>query len=302
MIKQITVESFHDIDPLLDDLVRVRQDTPNALSESVKDDILDWISKGDAEVFALFREGHAVGFVMNYPVSKKIGIIHVDSSITEIDAIRGRLFDEAFENLSQKTDVIRTGGGSLDSTAESYIISKGFKKYVRRSMKLDRTKIKLLPKPELPEGFKFGAYNPAMRRDVADLIYRANMGHQEAITFPDFFGSIEVTNQFLESIEEMLFYPFSKVILHDEEPVGLCLIIFNSEDRGHIAEVCIHKDYRRKGLARNLLIYAFNHSLLEMEQMETITLDVTEGNPARDLYLELGFEDVDEYPLYTWSK
>ena len=302
MLKQITVETFPDIDGLFDTLVEKRKETEYALSESVKDDVKDWISKGDAEIFAMFRNDKAIGFVMNYPESKKIGIIHVDDTQSDADDIKRKLFDEAFDRLSEKTNVIRTGGPSIDSEFSEYIKTKGFKEYFRRSMMLERGDIKHLLKPQLTDEFKFTPYNPSMRKVVADLIYEANIGHYEAETFPDLFGSREAAYQFLESIEEIPFYPYSKVILHEDRPIGVCLIIFSSDDRGHIVEVCVHKDFRRRGLARNLLIYAFNNTLLEMGRMQSITLDVTYGNPARDLYLDLGFFDVDEFVIYTWAK
>ena len=302
MFRQITVDTFPDIDRLFDNLVKKRKETEYAFSESVKEDVKDWILNGDAEVFAVFRDDNAIGFAMNYPESKKIGIIHVDDTIPDAEEIKRKLFDEAFNRLSERTQVIRTGGPSIDAQFAEYIKTKGFKEYIRNSMMLKREKIKHLPKPKLSDEFKFATYNPSMRRAIADLIYEANIGHYEAETFPDLFGSQEAAYQLLESIEEIPFYPFSKVILHDEKPIGVCLIIFSSDDRGHIVDVCIHKDFRRKGLARNLLIYAFNHTLLEMEKMQSITLDVTEGNPARDLYFDLGFEDVEGFIIYAWSK
>ena len=55
-----------------------------------------------------------------------------------------------------------------------------------------------------------------------------------------------------------------------------------------------------------VLMISGNHSLKEMtkdvDSLERVILDVTEGNPARGLYESLVFKDQGESTLYTWTR
>ena len=66
----------------------------------------------------------------------------------------------------------------------------------------------------------------------------------------------------------------------------LCIL-----DEGHIANVAIRKDLRRRGIGRALLERAVSYA--KAEGLVLLTLEVRAGNlPAQELYRSFGFERV----------
>jgi ribosomal protein S18 acetylase RimI-like enzyme len=302
MLKRITLEDFAEIETLFDNMVETRRAMERALPESVKDDVKDLLSSGRAVMLATFEGGRPLGFVMSYPKSFNIGFIYADDSQADVAEIKKMLFDEAFNSLLRTTSVIRTGGASIDANLSDYIMKKGFRRYDRVTMRLTREAIESLPDSALPDGFRFVTYESEMRTAIADLIHRANAGHLEAETFPEYFGSKDGALCLIEIIEEIRHHPYSKVLMREREPVGVCYIAMNREEAGHIAEICIDEEYRNRGLGSALLVYVLRDSVKKIPSLKEITLDVTLANPARRLYQSLGFEDTREFTTYTWSE
>lgn len=300
MLKQITRDDFNKIESLFDDLIEKRKSTGYALSETVKDDVRKWLSNGDAVILAYFERTRPLGFVMSYPESYMIGIIHVDDTNGDNSKVRKRLFDEAFTDLSKNNAIIRTGGPSIDPGLSEYIVKKGFRKYDRATMRIARKDIDSLPQPSLSNEFDFGTYGAEMCRMAAKLIHRANANHIESETYPEYFGSDDGAMRLIEEIEKHEHHPFSKVLMRGEELIGVCFIILNADEAGHIAEICVDNDYRKRGLGRNLLIYSLKEAARSKACLDRITLDVTLKNTARRLYQSLGFEDMKEFTVYTW--
>ena len=300
MLKQITQEDFNRIESLFNDLIEKRKSTEYALSETVKDDVRKWISNGDAVILALFERTRPLGFVMSYPESYMIGIIHVDDTNGDSSMVRKRLFDEAFTDLSKENAIIRTGGPSIDPDLSEHILKKGFRRYDRATMRIARKDIDSLSQPSLPDEFDFGTYGAEMRRMVAKLIHKANANHIESESYPEYFGSDDGAMRLIEEIEKHEHHPFSKVLLRGEEVIGVCFIILNTDEAGHIAEICVDNDYRKIGLGRNLLVYSLKETARSLACLNRITLDVTLKNTARRLYQSLGFEDMNEFTVYTW--
>ncbi len=59
-------------------------------------------------------------------------------------------------------------------------------------------------------------------------------------------------------------------------------------DEGHITNIAIHPDYRRKGIGSSLVRHMFEFCLAE--EISSLTLEVRESNiPARSMYKKLGF-------------
>lgn len=81
---------------------------------------------------------------------------------------------------------------------------------------------------------------------------------------------------------------FCTVAVEGESAVGF-LAFEQIIDEGSVIEVAVHPDFRRKGIARELLQNALNSA----EGLRTVFLEVRESNsPAVALYESLGFERV----------
>jgi ribosomal protein S18 acetylase RimI-like enzyme len=85
------------------------------------------------------------------------------------------------------------------------------------------------------------------------------------------------------------------------EPIAMVLGSRVSPQSGHITQICVHPDYRRRGLARLLLSVA---SFCFMRQGATeISLTVTEQNAeASDLYLAEGYVTQHVFDAAVWQR
>ncbi len=91
---------------------------------------------------------------------------------------------------------------------------------------------------------------------------------------------------------------YSQCLYHDAVCVGVILGASVAPDVGFILQVAVHPDYQRRG-AGEVLIYGLREAFLQ-EGLSRIALGVTLDNPARELYLRLGFEPLHSIDTYAW--
>jgi ribosomal protein S18 acetylase RimI-like enzyme len=83
--------------------------------------------------------------------------------------------------------------------------------------------------------------------------------------------------------------------------VGLVLASRVSPQSGHITQICVHPDFRRRGLARMLLTLAASCFL--RQGVSEISLTVTEANTeAIELYRAEGFECTHKFDAAVWQR
>jgi ribosomal protein S18 acetylase RimI-like enzyme len=83
--------------------------------------------------------------------------------------------------------------------------------------------------------------------------------------------------------------------------VGLVLASRVSPQSGHITQICVHPDFRRRGLARVLLTLAASCFL--RQGVSEISLTVTEANSeAIDLYRAEGYECTHKFDAAVWQR
>lgn len=68
---------------------------------------------------------------------------------------------------------------------------------------------------------------------------------------------------------------------------------------GFILQVAVEPGFRKRGLGRNLVLDLANQ--FYQHGMQTMALGVTQSNPARKLYEELGFRPLRTVTAYLWS-
>lgn len=82
----------------------------------------------------------------------------------------------------------------------------------------------------------------------------------------------------------------------DERIVGM-LVLWMIVDEVHIASLATHPEFRRRGIAKELLIEALDKAYAEGAR--TALLEVRAGNePARRMYQKFGFEEVGRRERY----
>jgi ribosomal-protein-alanine N-acetyltransferase len=76
----------------------------------------------------------------------------------------------------------------------------------------------------------------------------------------------------------------------DGRVVGM-LVLWLIVDEAHIASLATHPDFRRQGIAKQLLVTALDHAYIEGAR--SAFLEVRAGNEtARSMYQKFGFEEV----------
>ncbi len=305
MIQEIFADDFHEIEDLVDEYASSGEGmfAPGTL---LKDRLRKSLSEQTIGVFASYESDQIIGFSVVGLKSGGISILHINESATNPLQARKELFDVGFEKLSNDLPIIRIGSRCVPEDLSEYVISRGFVRYDRKHMTLSREKIASFSKPELADDYGYEVYTNKMKDDVAKLIYEANIGNIDVNVFPNFFSTLDSVKSLIDSIENDVYGQYlegySFVLQKSGMPVGVIFLTKTDDETGYIPDICIHKDERRRGLARAIQIYSFQKMIEGNVEIQKINLDVTMDNPARHLYESLGFEDVGIYAVYMWNK
>jgi len=163
------------------------------------------------------------------------------------------------------------------------------------------------PRVNLPRDLELRPWRDEDLAPAARLIGEAYRNHPDSL-INDQYRTVHGSMRFLNNIVRYqgcgAFAPtVSYVIAHrvTREFAGLVLGSRVSPISGHITQVCVHPDYRRKGLARTLLALAA-HGFLRHGVSE-VSLTVTEANSqAIDLYLSEGYVCAHSFDAAVWQR
>jgi len=173
-------------------------------------------------------------------------------------------------------------------------------------MTMPRIDVEVLEEPSLPEGMKFNNYSSEMKDETADLMFKGNDGHVDQNVFPDFFGSPEDCQRFIENIEANRYGEYKEssscILSENGKVIGVCFMTVRNGDTGYIPDIVIDPAYRGRGLGKAIQVHSMKRQIESEPSMIKMDLDVTLANDARFLYDSLGFESVREYTIYTWKK
>jgi ribosomal protein S18 acetylase RimI-like enzyme len=142
---------------------------------------------------------------------------------------------------------------------------------------------------------------------AARLISAAYQGHPDSVV-NDQYRSVQGSLRFLNNIVRYsgcgVFSPQVSHVVVDRasrEMVALVLGSRVSPESGHITQLCVHPQFRRRGLARMLLTLA--GSCLMRQGVAEVSLTVTEANTeAIDLYRAEGFTCVHSFDATVWQR
>jgi ribosomal protein S18 acetylase RimI-like enzyme len=144
--------------------------------------------------------------------------------------------------------------------------------------------------------------NPAAR-----LISAAYAGHTDSL-INDQYRSIHGSMRFLNNIVRYsgcgTFSPQASHVIVDRTTRELAALVLGSRVSslsGHITQVCVHPNFRRRGLAR-LLLSLVSYWFIRQGASE-ISLTVTEANrEAIDLYLSKGYVRAHSFDAAVWQR
>ena len=183
----------------------------------------------------------------------------------------------------------------------------GFQIYRRLFMVQELKNRSVQPHVNLPTNLELRTWSDADLTPAARLIAEAYQGHPDSL-INDQYRSVHGSTRFLNNIVRYagcgVFSPQVSHVVADrttQEPVALILGSRVSPQSGHITQVCVHPDYRRKGLARMLLSVAAYWFM--RQGAAEISLTVTEANwEAIDLYLAEGYNCAHTFDAAMWER
>ncbi len=183
----------------------------------------------------------------------------------------------------------------------------GFQIYRRLFMVQTLTGPLKPPQISPASGLELRAWSDEDLAPAARLIAEAYRGHPDSY-INDQYRSVHGSMRFLNNIVRYAgcgaFSPqVSHVVVErsSREVVGLILGSRVSPQSGHITQVCVHPNYRRRGLARMLLSLAAYW--FTRQGATEISLTVTEANAeAIDLYLAEGYLCKHTFDAAVWRR
>jgi ribosomal protein S18 acetylase RimI-like enzyme len=163
------------------------------------------------------------------------------------------------------------------------------------------------PRFNLPGGLELRPWRDEDMASASRLIHEAYCNHPDGV-INDQYRNSQGSLRFLHNIVRYsgcgtFVAPVSHVIVQrsNRELAALVLGSRVSPESGHITQVCVHPDFRRRGLARFLLsLAAFHFMRLGVTE---ISLTVTESNTeAIDLYRTEGYTCPHTFDAAVWRR
>jgi ribosomal protein S18 acetylase RimI-like enzyme len=220
------------------------------------------------------------------------------------------LLKHLFETLQNSPQVDRIESQLLLHPSGSHDAGfrlAGFKVYRRLFMVQQLAGVWNMPRPVLPPALELRAWRDDDLNAAGRLIAEAYADHPDSL-INDQYRSANGSLRFLHNIVRYsgcgTFSPqVSHVVCNraTRELVALVLGSRVSTQSGHITQLCVRPQYRRRGLARLLLSIAascfFRQGVME------ISLTVTEANEnAIELYRQEGYDCVHTFDAAVWER
>ena len=193
-------------------------------------------------------------------------------------------------------------------THEETLRRNGFQIYERLFMELELSSAKLMEAPL--DGFKeleLRTWKDSDFSAAGHLIAQAYQGHLDGV-INDQYRSVAGSLRFLHNIVRFpgcgLFDPTASRVLSyrgRDEIAALLLCSRVLEDVGHVTQLCVSRQYRRRGLGAWLL--AECSRTLRSRGFQALTLTVTQQNAdAVALYHRTGFITRQTFDAMVWER
>lgn len=207
------------------------------------------------------------------------GLIHVNNQIGDMFTI------PPFDNLANALSAVLPEGRMIASAILSEHVpaleSLGFTVVESRHWMIRPTQTY-----DVSFDFRRASPQPEQTQSIAELMYRAFQGGVGEYGRRDLDGFINsVTNYFEHITLGDNCHQASSVLWDGEQMIAVCLM---QPHKSHVTVrfVVTHPDYRKCGIARRLMEYGIN---TVKDDYATVSLAVTIGNPAEQLYTKMGF-------------
>ncbi len=226
--------------------------------------------------------------------------------------VERRLLEHMIELLQHSPGVDRIESQLLlrpHGTHTDTLRKAGFQIYERQFMELDLGSAGEFEAPPVDrlDGLELRAWKDSDFSAAGHLIAHAYEGHLDA-TINDQYRSVAGSLRFLHNIVRFpgcgLFDPSSSRVLAyrgRDELAALLLCSRVREDVGHVTQICVSQQYRRRGLGAWLL--ADCSRTLRSRGFQALTLTVTRANSeAVALYHRNGFITRQTFDAMVWER
>lgn len=233
-----------------------------------------------------------------------------DAASDSDPAVEMKLLTHLFETLLNSPQVNRVESQLLlhpSGAHASVFHQNGFHVFRRLFMVQSLTGMWGLPQVKLASDLELRPWRDDDLNSAARLIAEAYRGHPDSM-INDQYCSVHGSLRFLHNIVRYsgcgsFSAQASHAVIHrpSRELIALILGSRVSPESGHITQICVHPQYRRRGLARLLLAMAAQRFL--RQGASEISLTVTEANThAIELYREEGYECVHIFDAAVWQR
>jgi ribosomal protein S18 acetylase RimI-like enzyme len=220
------------------------------------------------------------------------------------------LLRHLFETLQNSPQVDRIESQLLlhpSGSHESSFRDAGFEVFRRLFMVQQLAGVWNMPRPELPYDLELRTWRDEDLSAAGRLIADAYAGHPDSL-INDQYRSANGSLRFLHNIVRYSGCgAFSAQVSHviydraNREMVALVLGSRVSTQSGHITQLCVRPQYRRRGLARLLLAIAA--TCFFRQGVSEISLTVTERNAnAIGLYRQEGYDCAHMFDAAVWER
>jgi len=227
-------------------------------------------------------------------------------------SLESELLIHVIETLQQSPGIHRIEGQLLPhptGTLARPFLEAGFHRYVRLFMHVPVNGARFSSgqgEGRAPEGLEIRLWQEEDFSNAAAVIMAAYRNHVDS-EINDQYRSTAGSLRFLNNIVRFpgcgVFDPEASFVAVDRKTglmVGLVLCSRVRNDTGHVTQVCLAPDARRRGLGRALL--AASYASLQRRRFKALTLTVTEANAsAVELYRSLGFTVQHVFDAFVWE-
>ena len=224
--------------------------------------------------------------------------------------IEETLLKHLFETLQNSPQVDRIESQLLlhpSGSHESSFRQAGFDLYRRLFMVEQLAGVWNMPRPNLPYDLELRAWRDEDLNAAGRLIADAYAGHPDSL-INDQYRSANGSLRFLHNIVRYsgcgTFSPQVSHVICDRSSRELAALVLGSRvstQSGHITQLCVRPEYRRRGLARLLLAVA--GTCFFRQGVTEISLTVTEANVnAIELYRQEGYDCLHTFDAAVWQR
>lgn len=208
-----------------------------------------------------------------------------------------RLREIAVDHLRNGPCLFQSWAADTENGAITLLESQGYQP-VRYAFELTRDLSQPFPEAPMPEGLE-------VRPVRSDHVWTIFDAMNEA--FRDHWGHRDQTKEELESwLKDPVCIPaYWKVAWDGDQVAGMVMNFFNPKEneeygrkRGYTETICVRRPWRRRGLARSLIVQSMQ-MFKEMGMTETSHgVDTQNLTGALDLYTGLGYRPIKKYITY----